>query len=160
VDDPALWRELLSRGLLVERADDLFVPTEPKDLRKPLLEFLMAAAEGDAHPAVQRIFREIGECMAVAWLESRWLLDPAAQQRILFGRLVKRRACFALMVEGARRVAPDLELTVADDEMASTPLMRELSDSPDYTVAQFAQAIGAVHYANLRLRLRIAEDHA
>jgi hypothetical protein len=159
-DDPALYAELLARGLLVEAADGLFVPTEPKDLRKPLLEFLMAAAEDDDHPAVQRIFREIGECMAVAWLESRWLLDPAAQQRILFGRLVKRRTCFALMVEGARRVAPDLELTVADDEMASTPLMRALSESPDYTVAQFAQAIGAVHYANLRLRLRIAEEHA
>ncbi len=152
-DDPALYQELLTRGLLVEAADGLFVPTEPKDLRKPLLEFLMAAAEGDGHPAVQRIFREIGEFMAVAWLESRWLLDPAAQQRILFGRLVKRRVCFALMVEGARRVAPELELTVADDEMASTPLMRALSDMPDYTVAQFAQAIGAVHYANLRLRL-------
>jgi hypothetical protein len=113
----------------------------------------MAATEGDAHPAVHRIFREIGEFMAVAWLESRWLLDPAAMQRILFGRLVKRRACFALMVEGARRIAPQLELVVADDEMANTPLMQQLRDSADYTVAQFAQAIGAIHYANLRLRL-------
>lgn len=153
-DDQALWAELLSRSLLVERPDGLFVPTEPKDLRKPLLEFLMAAAEGDDHPAVQRIFREIGEFMAVAWLESRWLLDPAARLRILFGRLVKRRACFALMVEGAQRVAPDLALAVADDEMANTPLMAELRDHPDYTVAQFAQAIGAIHYANLRLRLQ------
>ena len=152
-DDPALYAEILERGLLVSREDGLFVPTEPKDLRKPLLEFLMAAAEGDGHPAVQRIFREIGEFMAVAWLESRWLLDPAATQRILFGRLVKRRACFALMVEGASRVAPDLELVVADDEMANTPLMQQLRDSADYTVAQFAQAIGAIHYANLRLRL-------
>lgn len=153
-DDPALYGELLSRGLLVEAPDGIFVPTEPKDLRKPLLEFLMAAAEGDGHPAVQRIFREIGEFMAVAWLESRWLLNPAAQQRILFGRLVKRRVCFALMVEGARGVAPDLELAVADDDLANTPLMRELRDSADYTVAQFAQAIGAIHFANLRLQLR------
>lgn len=152
-DDPALFAELLERGLLVERPDGLFVPTEPKDLRKPLLEFLMAAAEGDAHPAVQRIFREIGEFMAVAWLESRWLLDPAAQLRILFGRLVKRRTCFELMVEGARSIAPELALAVADDELANTPLMAELRDSRDYTVAQFAQAIGAIHYANLRLRL-------
>jgi hypothetical protein len=57
------------------------------------------------------------------------------------------------MVEGARRVAPELELVVADDEMANTPLMQQLRDSADYTVAQFAQAIGAIHYANLRLRL-------
>jgi hypothetical protein len=151
--DPDLYRDLLERGLLVETHDGLLVPTEPKDLRKPLLEYLMAAAEGDAHPAVHRIFREIGEFMAVAWLESRWLLDPAAMQRILFGRLVKRRACFELMVEGARRIAPQLELVVADDEMANTPLMQQLRDRADYTVAQFAQAIGAIHYANLRLRL-------
>jgi hypothetical protein len=119
-------------------------------MRKPLLEFLMAAAEAGGHPAVDRIFREIGEFMAVAWLESKWLLDPAVERRILFGRLVKRRACFDLMVEGARAIAPALVLEVADDEMANTDLMRQLRDSDRYTVAQFAQAIGAVHYANYR----------
>jgi hypothetical protein len=108
----------------------------------------MAGAGG--HPAVDRIFREIGEFMAVAWLESKWLLDPAVDKRILFGRLVKHRACFDLMVEGARTVAPALELVVADDEMANTALMRQLRDSERYTVAQFAQAIGAIHYANWR----------
>ena len=98
-------------------------------MRKPLLEFLMSAAEQGGHPAVDRIFREIGEFMAVAWLESKWLLDPAVDPRILFGRLVKRRACFDLMVEGARAIAPALVLEVADDEMANTDLMRQLRDS-------------------------------
>jgi hypothetical protein len=149
-EDPALFAELLDRGLVNASSSGLFVPTEPKDLRKPLLEFLMAAAEAGGHPAADRIFREIGEFTAVAWLESRWLLDPAVAQRILFGRLVKRRACFDLMVEGARAIAPALELVVADDEMANTDLMRQLRDSDRYSVAQFAQAIGAVHYANYR----------
>lgn len=125
-------------------------------MRKPLLEFLMQTAETGGHPAIDRIFREIGEFMAVAWIESKWLLDPAVDQRILFGRLVKHRACFDLMVEGARDIAPGLELVVADDEMANTDLMRQLRDNERYTVAQFAQAIGAVHYANYR-RCRLAD---
>jgi hypothetical protein len=150
-EDPALFAELLDRGLLEASPSGLFVPTEPKDMRKPLLEFLMAAAEAGGHPAVDRTFREIGEFTAVAWLESKWLLNPAVAERILFGRLVKRRACFDLLVEGAHAIAPALELEVADDEMANTDLMRQLRDSDRYTVAQFAQAIGAVHYANYRL---------
>jgi hypothetical protein len=150
-EDPALFAELLDRGLLEASSSGLFVPTEPRDMRKPLLEFLMAAAEAGGHPAVDRIFREIGEFTAVAWLESKWLLNPAVGERILFGRLVKRRACFDLMVEGARAIAQGLVLEVADDEMANTDLMRQLRDSERYTVAQFAQAIGAVHYANYRL---------
>jgi hypothetical protein len=121
----------------------------------------MQTAEQGGHPAVERIFREIGEFMAVAWLESKWLLDPAVDQRILFGRLVKRRACFDLMVDGARTMAPTLELVVADDEMANTPLMCQLRDNDEYTVAQFAQAIGAVHYANYRLhRNGVAQSRA
>jgi hypothetical protein len=125
-------------------------------MRKPLLEFLMQTAELGGHPAVDRIFREIGEFMAVAWLESKWLLDPTVDQRILFGRLVKRRRCFDLMVAGARAIAPALELVVADDELANTELMRQLRDSEQYSVAQFAQAIGAIHYANYR-RQRAAD---
>jgi hypothetical protein len=151
--DPGLFGELFERGLLVNSAEGLFVPTGPVDMRKPLLEFLMQTVERRGHPAVDRIFREIGEFLAVAWLESKWLLGPSVEQRILFGRLVKRRVCFDLMVEGARATAPALELVVADDEMANTDLMRQLRDSEGYTVAQFAQAIGAVHYANYRRRL-------
>lgn len=148
--EPALFAELLERGLLGGSEGALFVPTEPGDMRKPLLEFLMTTVETGGHPAVDRIFREIGEFMAVAWLESKWLLDPAVEQRILFGRLVKHRGCFDLIVEGAHAIVPELDLEVADDEMANTDLMRQLRDSRRYTVAQFAQAIGAVHYANYR----------
>jgi hypothetical protein len=148
---PALFRELFARGLLAEDGAALRVPVAPRDMRKPLLELLMRAAEAGDEPAVDRIFRELGEFLAVAWLETEFLLAPRARERILFGRLVKHRRCFTLMQEGARRLAPELTLRVADDELANTPLMRALQARPGYTVAQFAQAIGAVHYANHRL---------
>lgn len=150
-ESPALFRELFARGFLVEQGGSLRVPTQPRDQRKPFLEFLMKLAGGGAAPVVDRIFRELGEFLAVAWLETEFILSPRARERVLFGRLVKHRPCFSLMVEGARRIAPRLELGVADDELANTPLMRELKARPGYTVAQFAQAIGAVHYANHRL---------
>jgi hypothetical protein len=150
-ESPQLFRELFARGYLVEDGAALRVPTQPKDMRKPLLEHLMRLAEGGTEPVVDRIFRELGEFLAVAWLETEFILAPRARRRILFGRLVKHRRCFALMVEGARRIAPDLELGVADDELANTPFMQALKERPGYTVAQFAQAIGAVHYANHRL---------
>lgn len=149
---PGLYREILDRGFLVENGGSLRVPTRPKDLRKPFLEFLMRLPEGGNDPAVDRIFRELGEFLAVAWLETEWILAPRAKDRILFGRLVKHRPCFALMLEGARRILPALALGVADDELANTRFMKELQQRSGYTVAQFAQAIGAVHYANYRLR--------
>ena len=93
------------------------------------------------------IFREIGEYLAVTWEETRWVLNPRAESRFLFGRLVKNPTCFQLMQEGARRRVPDIKLIVADDESAWTPLMRQLRDEGRYTVAQFAQAVGAVYFA-------------
>jgi hypothetical protein len=127
-------------------------------MRKPFLEFMMRLPERGPNATVERIFRELGEFMAVAWLESRWLLSPAARGRVLFGRVVKHQACFDLMVEGAASLVPGIELTVANDEMANTPLMRQLKQSRDYTVAQFAQAVGAVHYANFRLHANRGGD--
>ncbi|HVO20750.1 MAG TPA: hypothetical protein VMU15_15930 [Anaeromyxobacter sp.] len=151
-ESPALWREIRERGFLVEEGDSLKVPTAPKDLRKPFLEFLMRIPERGGEPAVDRIFREMGEFLAVAFRETEFLLAPRARERILFGRLVKHRPCFALMLEGARRIEPSLVLGVADDELANTRFMQELEGNPHHTVAQFAQAIGAIHYANHRHR--------
>ena len=56
-------------------------------------------------------------------------------------------AMFELMCEGAKRIVPDIELAVADEGLANTGLMKQLAAQPDYTVAQFAQAVGAVYYA-------------
>jgi hypothetical protein len=159
-EGPGLFGELFARGFLIEEGAMLRVPTRPKDMRKPFLEFLMQLAETSTEPVVERIFRELGEFLAVAWFETEFILAPRARQRVLFGRLVKRRRCFALMVEGARRIAPALELGVADDELANTPFMKALKERPGFTVAQFAQAIGAVHYANHRLHEAEAQRKA
>lgn len=96
----------------------------------------------------KKIWREIGESLAVTVLETKWILDPATQARYLFGRLVKNATCFELMAEGARRIDPSVSLLVAGSGMAYTPLMKELEAHSELSVAQFAQAIGAVYFAN------------
>lgn len=116
-------------------------------MRKALLEHLMALPEREGEGVCRDIFREIGEYLAVMWQEIRFILNPRATNRVLFGRLVKNPVCFRLIAEGAARIAPGMELTAADEESAWTPIMRQLRDDGRYTVAQFAQAVGAVHFA-------------
>ena len=79
--------------------------------------------------------------------ENDYLFHPAAKERTLFGRLVKRQECFDLIREGAASREPDLVLKNADSGLAITPLMRQLEEDPVFTVAQFAQAVGALHFA-------------
>ena len=144
---PEILQEALDAGLFRWEADCLVVPTQPEDRRKEALEFFMERAERD--PDCQDIFREIGEAMAVVWRETDDILRPEAEERSLFGRLVKRPACFCLIQEGAARQEPDLRLLAADSTLANTPLMKQLDAHPGYTVAQFAQAVGAVYYGCL-----------
>ena len=125
------------------------VPESPVDQRKPYLAYLMALAKTDNTAA--EIFRTIGEYMAVVYEETEHLLETGLTQRFLFGRFVKVARCFELICEGAATRAPDLSLIAADSSMAYTPLMRALDADPDYTVAQFGQAIGAVYFGNLGL---------
>jgi len=144
--DPEVYREALDKGLFVKDGERLIVPTAPLDMRKPCLEYFMREAERRESKCAD-IFREIGEYLAVTWRETEYLLRPACRQRTLFGRLVKTPACFALMCEGAKRIVPDIGLAVADEGLANTGLMKQLAAHPVYTVAQFAQAVGAVYYA-------------
>ena len=150
-DDPETWQEVLDQGLLRWEGDRLIVPTEPKDLRKPCLEFFMAKAAEPGKEACAEIFRRIGEYLAVTWEETEYILRPETPDRTLFGRLVKNPACFRLMCEGAARRDPELRQYAADGSLANTVLMRQLDAHPDYTVAQFAQAIGAIYYGCLGL---------
>ncbi|MBQ9038782.1 MAG: hypothetical protein IJ119_04765 [Clostridia bacterium] len=143
---PKVFQGALDRGLFVKEDERLIVPTSPKDMRKPCLEYFMREAERRDSKCAD-IFRQIGEYLAVTWRETEYLLRPACKQRTLFGRLVKTPACFDLMCEGARRIVPDIEQAVADEGLANTGLMKQLAAHPVYTVAQFAQAIGAVYYA-------------
>ena len=98
------------------------------------------------------IFRTIGAYIAVTWAENEYMLHPAATERTLFGRLVKRPECFELIKEGAEKIEPSLVLKCADSDLAVTPLMRQLEEDPVFTVAQFAQAVGALYFGCLALR--------
>ena len=124
----------------------LLIPTAPEDLRKPCLEHLMErAAAGDEK--AEEVFRRIGEHLALAVGEMDHLLSPKPRERFLFGRFVKSRRCFQLLCEGFARRAPEHRLIAADEDLACTPLMRQLSMRQDVTVAQFGQAVGALYFA-------------
>lgn len=146
---PILWQAALDRGFFIWQGDKLTVPTAPRDLRKPCLEFFMEQASTDE--ACAEIFRQVGEALGACWAETESILSPAAKDRTLFGRLVKDPACFRLIREGAQRTVPGLRLHTAGGSLANTALMKQLARHPDYTVAQFAQAVGAVFYACLPL---------
>jgi hypothetical protein len=149
---PALYKELYDRNYISAIGDDFMALTvEPLDLRKEFLEHLMAQAEAGV-PEAERIFEQIGEYLAATWMETEDVLHPTVKPRVLYGRFVKRRKCFELMVSGARKILPDIVFSAADDELAYTPLMCELRDDPTYSVAQFGQAVGAVHFAAAALK--------
>ncbi len=155
---PDIIDAIMAEGFVVRRDDGLFIPTTPRDMRKPFLEYIMEMAEQSGDPLLGRIFEEIGVALAVTGREVDRILRPAARKRILFGRLVKRPGCFDLMRRGALSYDPEADLAVADDSIALTPLMRDLGASREYTIAQFAQAVGAVHFAKYVLELKDAKD--
>lgn len=152
--EPEILKEALERGLFTvdEEQDLVLVPTEPEDKRKECLEFFMEKAASGKSEVCREIFRQIGEYIAVTWAENEYLFHPEAKDRTLFGRLVKRKECFELIREGALRREPSLVLSNADSSLAVTPLMRQLEEDPVFTVAQFAQAIGALYYGCLSVR--------
>ena len=144
-DAPKLYKELFSEGFLEDRDGGVYVVSSPKDMRKPLLEHLMTLCDA-GNPQAKHIFTRIGEYMAVTWRVTEDMLAPRTKARILFGRFIKRERCFARIQEGAA-AKYGVSLTAANDELAYTPIMRELEADPDHTVAQFAQAVGAAYFA-------------
>ena len=139
------YSKLFDLGYLEKQNDRILVKTQPQDMRKPLLEYLMQGAS-DGQPEMEEAFRRIGECLAVTWKETDYLLEPKVKSRVLFGRFVKKEKCFNLMCEGANRKHP-VEHYAADSSLAYTPLMLQLSDDPVHTIAQFGQAVGAIYYS-------------
>lgn len=133
-------------GFIAEKDGILDIKTEPFDMRKPCLEHLMqCACAGDE--AACTVFRLIGENLGRLSLEAEELLDIGTKKRYIFGRFVKAPRCFDLIREGCSRVFPELELEAANEDMACTPLMKELAARKDVTVAQFGQAVGAAYFA-------------
>lgn len=147
---PELFAQLCADGLFACSDDEWIVPTEPADMRKPLLEKLMHLASVEHDPVAERIFEDQGTFLAAAFRETDWILHPATKRRVVFGK----SDCFAQSVAGAARLAPELDLVIANSDLAYTPLMQQLRDDPARRVSTFAQAIGAIHYANLRRNLR------
>lgn len=136
-----------------ENCKGIYIELEQKDMRKPFLEYLMALpyreldpTKKDEEDVTRKIWMDIGEYMAVTWCETERILNPDVKSRILFGRLIKNKTCFELMKKGAEKIKPGLIFEPADETMTYSPLMKQLEESQSYTVAQFAQAIGAVYY--------------
>lgn len=149
---PALWKNLLELGYVSKVSKDgheeFVCPTEPQDLRKPFLQHLMDLASHENDPVCERIFTDIGRYLAVTWSETELILQPLVKSRTMFGRLVKNPKCFELLEAGAKSRIPEIHFDVADGSIAFTPLMEQLEHDPDYTVAQFAQAVGAIYFGD------------
>ena len=152
---PELYQELFDKGLVVEVEADgkkmITVPTKPKDMRKVFLEHMMELVEREPDGPAQEIFRQVGEFLAITWFETQRILQPTSKSRTLFGRLVKRNSCFELICQGAHRRIDNLQMDVADGGIANTSLMKQLQNDKHFTVAQFAQAVGAIYYGNMGL---------
>lgn len=132
-------------GFTVREGEVLALSEQP-DLRKPCLEHLMQAAQ-DGDEAAGDIFRQIGAHLGQVNRELEFLLHPESRLRFLFGRFVKKPACFALLREGCAATAPELRLEAADDALAVTALMAALARRGSAAVAQFGQAVGAVYFS-------------
>ncbi|MEA4969384.1 MAG: hypothetical protein VB051_02520 [Candidatus Pelethousia sp.] len=144
----AALKPTLLNGCARQEGDLLLMPTEPEDMRKPCLERLMALAEaGDA--AAAEIFRRIGTHLGWLSREMDFLLQPKTDTRFLFGRFIKRQSIFALLCAGCAETAPRIRLLAADEELAGTPLMKQLAKRQDATVAQFGQAVGSIYFSIL-----------
>jgi hypothetical protein len=140
------------KGLEDADSSGVYVPTEPIDMRKPFLEYLMNLAASGEVPELQEVFVEIGRQLGVTWQECETILHPRNAQRVLFGRMVKNPACLALMQKGAAETAPEGVFSAADDDLAASVLMKQLQKDTHYTVAQFAQAVGAIYFGNIHTR--------
>ncbi len=159
---PDLIREMEQKGFIKYKdsghGKGIYIELEQKDMRKPLLEFLMGLPDREFDPhlkdeddVTRKVWLDIGEYMAVTWCETERILSPEVKSRILFGRLVKNKTCFELMKRGAEKIKPGLIFEAADETMSYSPLMKQLEQNKEYTVAQFAQAVGAVYYGNAAL---------
>lgn len=143
--DGALYRAMLQQGMIAEGKDGVFVVLSPKDMRKPLLEFLMQRCEaGD--PVMEQVFLTLGYALGITFKETQWVLGPRTNERILYGRMVKSPRCFELLRQGALQAAPEQVLSVAGEQSACSALMVQLQQHSTFTVAQFAQTVGAIYY--------------
>ena len=98
------------------------------------------------YPAAVEVIRRIGMHLAVLSSEFEYLLPTGTQVRYLYGRFIKLPSCFRLLCEGFSSRLPQFRLIAADESLVLTPLMRQLAERPDVSVAQFGQAVGALYF--------------
>ena len=135
----------LLRGFAAAENGLLQIRTQPDDLRKPCLEHLMQMADA-GHPMAEEVFRRIGMHLGIVSDEFEYLLPTGTESRYLYGRFVKLPSCFRMLCEGFASRAPQFRLVAADESLAQTPMMRQLAEQPEVTVAQFGQAVGALYF--------------
>ena len=141
-------KDALLSGFAEECGGIYKIISEPVDMRKPCLESIMEKAEsGDA--AAEKAFRQVGVNLGQLTLELEYLLHTGTRSRWLFGRFVKNQCCFGLIKDGFYSVIPEMELRAADENMAYTPLMKQLSKCSGLAVAQFAQAVSAIYFSRI-----------
>lgn len=146
-----LFEELLERGFLVIRdnnKDSQYTVSNDPDMRRPFLEHMIMLVKRENDETNKKIWREIGKALGIVWFETERLLNSKVKTRMLFGGLVRQKRCFDLMLEGVKEIAPFNIFEVADLSLAATPLMRQLKANSAYSIAQFAQAVGAIYWAN------------
>jgi hypothetical protein len=150
-----LLKEIVQNGFIVQKYNGhslgWYVPTEPFDMRKPFLEFLMTLPDREDEETIKRIWKEIGEFLAVTALECERILKTGIPQRFLFGGMVISETCFRLMQEGFSKNTKEFSLIAASSDLAYTPLMKQLETDPKHAIAQYALAVGAVYFANAGL---------
>jgi hypothetical protein len=149
---PDLFARLLEKGFITAGGEGgvlrYVVPTAPVDKRKPFLEYMMLLAETENDAVNRKIWLEVGKSLGAAWIETERIAPSGIPVRILFGRLIKRKKCFDLLAEGAKEMGQNIKFEAADASFAASPLMKQLERTGEYTVAQFAQTIGALYFTN------------
>ena len=148
VKEPSLWAEMCEMGFFRERDGIVEIPREPEDMRKSALEFIADKARSGESPFCREMFLKIGEYLGVTFEETDFILRSVPRRRFLMGRLVKRRENFELISQGSRQRYPAAIPETADEDMANSSLMGQLEELTDYSVAQFAQAVGAMYFAS------------
>ncbi len=140
LDDPEIIRDFIDESKGFPE-----IKMFPEDMRKPCLAYIMQrASEGDK--VCEAAFRQVGVNLAEITEEIAYITRVKIDARWLFGRFVKEKHCFEEICEGFTAVIPDIKLIAADDDIAATPLMKELAERPGVTVAQFAQAVSALYF--------------
>ncbi len=150
--EPSLYKAFRKKGFLEVIEKDtgvlsLEIPSSPRDVRREFFAYLVSLI--DEHEVVRQSFKEMGKYLGVVCLETQQWLPMLPRKRILTGGLVSDPRCYELILQGAKEVCNEIEFDVLDFRLANSPLMKQLKAMEGISVAQFAQAVGAIYWSNL-----------